>query len=168
LRRYSLKGWPLLPTSVLACTEPRLPPSYFFSATAQHYDGATARTSRCVVVGHVSVDSFALPPWSAVATLQIRREVVVVGGARVARDTSLAVPISTNQDSGRLVLILGPPFQDSLTGSVVSDLTQPSSGTWTCPSSLPFANDSSLKAEGYQAVPAPPGDWFFAPSLPIG
>ena len=152
----------------LACTDPRLPASYFFSATAQRYDSATARTSRCIVVGHVPVDSFALPPWSGQATLQLRREVVVVGGSGVARDTSFVIPVTTGQDSAGFVLTFGPPFDDSLRGSVVTDLEASSRGNWTCPSSLPFAHDSSLKTRGYQAVPVPTGDWFFAPSLPIG
>jgi len=169
LHRYYLNVWPVLLSSALACTETHhLPPSYFFTATAQRYDSTTARTSRCVLVGHVAVDSFALPPWSAIASLQIRREVVVVAGPRVARDTALEVRISTRQDAGQLFLNFGPPFGDSLKGSAVRDLEQSSNGTWSCPSSLPFAEDSSLKANGYQAVPEPAGDWFFAPSLPIG
>ena len=57
------------------------------------------------------------------------------------------------------MLTLGSPLDTTMTGSVLQTAPGPTDGTWTCPTTLPFADDSVLLSHGYQTTPAPSGNW---------
>jgi hypothetical protein len=87
------------------------------------------------------------------------RWVSITGAVLASRQTAVTVSFSVTQDADDLVFAFGPPLNDSLTGSVLQKVSDGTSGTWTCPATLPFADDSVLLSKGYEAAPAPGGTW---------
>ena len=100
-----------------------------------------------------------VPPWSGTTSVEAGRWVATTGGVVASRDTTLTVSFAVTQDANQLVFALGPPLNDTLTGTVILEPSGASSGTWTCPATLPFADNSALISHNYHAVPAPTGTW---------
>ena len=144
----------------LSCdsTGPHIPgPYHVFRAYASTVHDSLY--SFCGIEGTLTVPVNSVPPWHGDATVSVGRWVATTHGVVVSRMTDVAVSFSVTQDSNALVLTLGAPLDTTLTGSVLQTASDPIDGTWTCPASLPFANDSSLVSHGYQAAPAPSGTW---------
>lgn len=115
--------------------------------------------SYCAINTTLSSQLASLPPWAGRITVDVSRWVATTGGVLASRDTTLVLSFTVTQDSSRLVFAFGAPLNDTLFGSVVSAPTYQTSGAWTCPATLPFADNSQLLSKGYQAVPAPSGSW---------
>jgi hypothetical protein len=151
--------------------EPRLPPSYLFSALATATDTLTGRLSTCRLSGDFQLETFDRAPWIARNTrAYFSREVAGSSPTPLIRDT-LVIGISITgdyPDAQTVRLMLGPPINDTLFAAVGTTAPASGVGSWTCGPTLPFVTDSQLQGAGYKPIPPPTGDWHFLPNLPIG
>jgi len=108
-----------------------------------------------------------VPPWSGSAPVQAERWVSITGGVLAYRETTLTVSFAVTQDADQLVFALGAPLNDTLIGTRILEPRGASSGTWTCPATLPFAANSVLVSHNYHAVPAPTGSWDLHWQIPV-
>jgi hypothetical protein len=146
-------------------TRPPRQPYHVFRADASTLHDSLY--SFCGIEGALPVPVMSLPPWDGQATIGVYRWTATTHGVRASRQTGVTVSFSVTQDSNELVLKLGPPLDITLTGSVVHAAMDPTNGTWTCPATLPFHDDSFLLSNGYQATPAPSGTWSLRWMSPI-
>ena len=125
-------------------------------------DAATIHDSLysfCGIEGSLPVQEGSLPPWSGHASVTLYRWVATTHGVIASRQIAVTIPFSVTQDSSALILTLGPPVDTTLTASVLHAGLDPISGTWTCPTALPFVADSFLQSRGYDPQPPPSGTW---------
>ncbi len=132
-------------------------PSHLFRA-----DAATIHDSLysfCGIEGELPVQRMSLPPWNSQGTVTLYRWVATTHGVIASRQIAVTVSFSVTEDSNALVLTLGSPVDTTLTGSVLHAGLDPTNGTWTCPATFPFRDDSMLQSRGYDPQPPPSGNW---------
>ena len=156
--RLALAAAMLVILSCNSASGPRVPgPFHIFHALAVATHDSLQST--CEIEGSLDVPFNSVPPWQGEATVSVGRWVATTHGVIAAHTRDITVSFSVMQDSNALVLTLGAPLDTTLTGSVVHSHQDPIDGTWTCPATLPFADDSLLISHGYQTTPAPSGSW---------
>lgn len=117
-------------------------------------DSTSTHRDACTLNG-----TWQLPAWPATSrsdliTINFTRQVVLPQAQATMRSQIYRdVPIQmTRTDSLHLVLVIGAPFEDTLSGvlqPVVPDNFSFTSA-WQCRSRFPLADDSTLLANGYQ------------------
>src|ERR1041385_3346317 len=154
--RLALAAAMLVILSCNSASGPRVPgPFHIFHALAVATHDSLQST--CEIEGSLDVPFNSVPPWQGEATVSVGRWVATTHGVIAAHTRDITVSFSVTQDSNALVLTRGAPLDTTRTVSVVHSHLDPIDGTWTCPATLPFADDSLLISHGYQTTPAPSG-----------
>lgn len=132
-------------------------PTHIFQAHAETIHDSLY--SSCAISGTIPAQLTSVPPWYGKALVGISRSIATTHGDIVSRQITVSIPFTVTQNDTVLVLTLGAPVDTTLTGSLVHTGSDPTSGTWTCPTSLPFLADSLLRSKGYDPEPPPSGIW---------
>jgi hypothetical protein len=168
MRVYVGLATAILPLVALSCdgaTRPHGRPIHMLQAHATAVRNDTV--SYCGITTSLARQLTSLPPWGGRTTVSVSRWVSTTGAVLANRDTLLDVSFTVGQNADRLVFALGAPLNDTLIGSVLDASTDTTGGTWTCPATMPFGDNSVLVSKGYQAVPAPSGRWSLRWLLPV-
>ena len=145
--------------------QPHGQPMHVFRADASSVHDSLQ--SSCAIEGSLPSQLTGLPPYSGQASVTLYRWVATTHGVIASRQTAVTIPFTVTQDSTALVLTLGSPVDTTLTGSVLHAGLDPTNGTWTCPTSLPFVADSFLHSHGYDPQPPPRGNWSLRWMFPL-
>jgi len=152
----------------MSCAEPTRPhrePAHLFQAYAN--TTVDSIQSYCGIDGAFPAQLLSRPPWVGRTTFRLSRWVATTHGVLASRGTDVAVSFTVSQDSNALVFTFGPPLNDTLTGSVLHGGMDMTSGTWTCPATLPFSDDQLLLSKGYHVAPTPSGTWSLFWARPV-
>src|SRR6266576_177485 len=140
-------------------TAPRGPPHPIHVLRAAAPPLHASLYSFCGIEGPLPVQPVSLPPWNGQGTVPLYRWVATTHGVIASRQIAVTVSFSVTEDSNALVLTLASPVDTTLTGSVLHAGLDPTDGTWTCPVTFPFRDDSMLQSKGYDPDPPPSGNW---------
>ena len=155
-------------SGVSACeSHSRHGPDFIFNATAQRYDTIGARSYRCSVLAFLTADSLILSQWAGEAQVNFRRDIIIAGAAPISRETTFTTSVGAQEDANGFRLEFGSPLALTVSNQAITQWQRFTDGSWNCPSSLPLAEDSALRAHGFQPLPAPSGGWSFGPALQI-